>query len=284
MSKFCKHAVLFALFFCLAQPALAQGYAYQDDEYGGPATSFETRLSGVEEQMRALTGQVEKLDYVIQRLEQALTRQQEDANLRLSALEDTTAKMMRAQAAAQQAPPPPAPEPAAAEAPQDEVVVGSFGDLKVRNGEVTGATSNPKVPAIPPKPAGYGLTAQEHYDLAFALLREARYDEAEKIFKKFMEKYPEDRLIENAKYWYAETFYVRGRYKEAILAFVEAYKQNEKGNKAPDSLLKLAMSLGAAGEKDDACKALAGLKQKFPKAPAALRGRAEQERVKLKCS
>ena len=279
------------VFAVLAQPAWAQGYSdsYQDDSYnGGAATGFETRLSGVEEQMRALTGRVEKLDYAVQRMEQALTRQQEDAGLRLTALEDTVAKQQNAVAQIAKA----APETHAQEetpviiedpAPT-QPVEGTFGNLKVRDGAVTGATADPKAPAIPPKPVDYGLTAQEHYDMAFSLLRDARYDDAEKVFKKFVEKYPKDKLIDNAKYWYAETFYVRGRYSDAILAFVEAYKQNEKGNKAPDSLLKLAMALGRIDKKQDACNTLAALKQKFPKAPPSIRDRAEQEKGRLKCS
>ena len=123
-------------------------------------------------------------------------------------------------------------------------VNGTLGALKLQDGQVTGAIDNPQSPPLPATPPDYGLTPQEQYDRAFGLLRQANYDAAEKAFKGFIDKNPNDKLLDNAKYWYAETLYVRGAFYDAAVAFADAYQQNPKGTKAPDSLLKLAMSLG----------------------------------------
>ncbi|HAX91470.1 MAG TPA: tol-pal system protein YbgF [Rhodospirillaceae bacterium] len=265
-----------------AAPTLAQ----DDEEYAPPrpnlaaTTGMETRLSAVEDQLRALTGKVEQVDFGMRRMDMALQKMQADYDMRLTRLESApppTATVMvpqPAQAGAE------GEEPAAVEQP---AVTGTLGGVKVRGDQITGAVANAKAPPLPVKPDDYGLTAQEQYDRAFGLLRQANYEEAEKAFKGFITKYGNDKLIDNAKYWYAETHYVRGKFGDAAIAFADAYQQNPKGTKAPDSLLKMAMSLGSIEKRDDACAALSALKSKYPNAAPTVRARAEQERAKLKC-
>lgn len=270
----------------LALGLMTSGAWAQDDGistpgYGGSgaATHFETRLSSVEDQMRTLTGKVEQVDFVLRRMDQALQRMQGDYDQRLTKLESAPPPAAVAAPAA-------AAGHAAAEAHDEEVIPevnGTLGGMKLRDGKVTGAVANGKAPPLPAKPADYGLTSQELYDRAFGLLRQANYDEAEKSFKVFIDKYPKDKLIDNAKYWFAETYYVRGKFADAAVAFAEAYQQNPKGTKAPDSLLKLAMALAGVEKVPDACGTLDALKAKYPTAPATIKARAEQERSRLKC-
>ena len=54
--------------------------------------------------------------------------------------------------------------------------------------------------------------------------------------------------------------------------------------KAPDSLLKLAMSLDKLGAKDAACASYADLSAKFPNAPGHVKNRADTERRRLGCA
>lgn len=277
-----------ALLAAVVIPALISTAAYAQDGYGymapgsGVGVNYETRLSGIEDQIRALTGKTEQLEYAVRTLDQRMQRFQSDYDTRIQKLE--TAPPPAAVPA-----PAPAPTPAATPAEEEEEPTvepasknGQLGDLKMRNGKVTSATKDTKSPALPAKPEDYGLTAQEQYDRAFSLLKQANYDAAEKAFKAFIEKNPKDAIIDNAKYWYGETFYVRAKFKEAAVAFADAYQQSPKGTKAGDALLKLGMSLGSLGNKDDACTAFASLKKSFPTA-ANLRSRADQERARLKC-
>ena len=153
----------------------------------------------------------------------------------------------------------------------------------MQDGKVTGAVNNPQAPTLPTVPSDYGLTPQEQYERAFTFLRQADYPNAEQAFKSFIDKNPKDKLIDNAKYWYGETLYVRARFDESAVAFADAYQQNPQGTKAPDSLLKLAMSLGALNKNADACVALSELKTKYKDAPATVKSRAEEQRQRLKC-
>ncbi|MFY9287551.1 MAG: tol-pal system protein YbgF [Alphaproteobacteria bacterium] len=240
--------------------------------------NYETRLSTLENEIRAMQGRVEQVEYATRRFEQTLQRLQADYDARLTRIE-------RGQVAAT-APvtsPPPAPSQVSTpEAPAGDVS-GSLGAIKTQDGRVTGAVNNPKVPPLPDTPADYGLTPQEQYERAFDILRKADYAEAEKAFKTFIDKNPKEKLIENAKYWYGETLYVQNKYNEAAVAFVDAYQQNPQGAKAPDCLLKLGLSLSGMNKPQDACTTLSELKTKFPKAAANIRGRADEERAKLKC-
>src|SRR3546814_16167351 len=90
---------------------------------------------------------------------------------------------------------------------------------------------------------------------AFAqqLMSQTRYGEAESAFRQFIERHPDGQLTDNARYWLAETYYVRRQYPEAATAFLEGYQKAPAGSKAPDNLLKLGLSLSALQKKQEAC-------------------------------
>lgn len=236
--------------------------------------NMETRLAAVEDQMRDLTGKVEKYDYGMQKIKKTMKKMQEDYELRLTELEQVPAPLPVL--------PPSTMESNDSQLPQR--VSGTLGGVRIRGGQVTGAIAAPNAPPLPDKPDDYGLTAQEMYDRAFGLLRQADYENAEVAFSNFVDKYPKDSLVNNAKYWYAETYYVRGMFGDAAVAFAEAYQQNPRGPKAPDSLLKLAMSLSGVDKMKDACSTLKALKKKYPKASSTIRGRAKGEWERLSCT
>ena len=291
--KFSRLVLLSCSAFLAVSPALAQNDSYSS---GGGATYNETRLTAQEEQVRALNGRLEQIEFSMRRIEQTLQRMQSDTDSRLTKLESP----QTAAAAASVAPPvaqPAAPpvvqqpmaqqQPAAATPPQPVAAPvdanGTLGALKMQGGKVTGGINKPQSTPLPTTPADYGLTPQEQYERAFNFLRQASYPEAEQAFKSFIDKNPKDKLIDNAKYWYSETLYVRARFDEAAVAFADAYQQNPQGSKAPDSLLKLGMSLGALNKTADACVTLNELKSKYPSAAPTIKSRAEEERSRLKC-
>jgi len=129
-----------------------------------------------------------------------------------------------------------------------------------------------------------GNTPDEQYKYAFDLLRQANYPDAEVALKRFIQLHPDDPLAGNAQYWLGETYYVRGDYTQAAVAFAEGYQRYPNSGKAADNLLKLGMSLGEIGQKDDACKAFAQLARQFPGAPQNVKDRAARERKKLGCA
>jgi tol-pal system protein YbgF len=128
-----------------------------------------------------------------------------------------------------------------------------------------------------------GGSAGEQYNYAFGLLKQANYPAAEEALKAFIDAHPKDPMAGNAQYWLGETYFTRNRFMEAATAFAEGYKRYPKGAKAPDSLLKLGMSLGRANQKQNACVALAQLDRDFPHASASVKERAGAEKKRLAC-
>ncbi|WP_395020510.1 tol-pal system protein YbgF [Dongia sp.] len=129
-----------------------------------------------------------------------------------------------------------------------------------------------------------GNSPQEQYEYATGLLQRGAYPEAGLAFKAFVAQHPKDPLAGNAQYWLGETYYAQSDYKSAAIAFAEGYQKYPKSAKAPDNLLKLGMSLGQTGRKNDACTAFKQLASQFPKASAAIKDRASRAQQRYGCT
>ena len=211
----------------------------------GPlALQDEDRMTRLEDQMRDLNGKVDTLNNAISQLSARLDKLSSDVDMRLTALEHGAA-------------------PAGANAPQ--AAAGKAPAAAAASANAPAATPN------------------DQYEAAFALLRRADYPGAEQALRAFVTQHPKDPLAGNAQYWLGETFYVRKNWKDAAIAFAEGYQKYPRSGKAPDDLLKLAMSLGNLGQKTNACTALARLDHDFPQMPANVRGPATAEKHHLGC-
>jgi tol-pal system protein YbgF len=129
-----------------------------------------------------------------------------------------------------------------------------------------------------------GNSPQEQYEYATGLLQRGAYPEAGVAFKAFVAQHPKDTLAGNAQYWLGETYYAQSDYKGAAIAFAEGYQKYPKSAKAPDNLLKLGMSLGQTGRKNDACTAFKQLASQFPTASAAIKDRASRAQQRYGCA
>lgn len=271
-----RSVLLLVLSLAVTSPVLAQQGAQ------GYGQNYETRLSALEDELRAMNGQVEQLSYAIRRLDQNMQRMQSDYDARLAKLESAPVPAQQSAPDARSAAPSGRQQQGALQ--QNGTTEGTLGALKQRDGQVTGAINAPQAPSLPEVSPTDMMTSQELYEDAFGKLRQADYEGAEKGFQQFIDTYPKDHMIENAKYWHAESLYVRGKFSDAAMGFADAFQQNPQGGKAPDSLLKLAMSLGAMNKNPDACTALAELKAKYPNASGPVKSRAADQRTKLKCN
>ena len=124
---------------------------------------------------------------------------------------------------------------------------------------------------------------QAAYDQAYGFILQQDYNGAEAAFRDYIGRFPQSPLASNAHYWLGQSFYARGLYKPAADAFLRGYKSYRTGQKAPDSLLKVAMSLSRLGQKDMACSALTALDGEFPNAPAQVKHLAQTERDRTGC-
>ena len=283
------------------------------------ALNFEMRVGRIEDQMRTMTGQIEETSYKIEQLRQNLEKLQSDIEFRFSQLEggSNPATPMSSSAAPPRTASAPAPTPpyppqqsslnaplqlrpppgASANSQQLGTPPGTLGVIRVPEGqEVPGApTSNPILGSNSPAAmtpqqtatttasAGAG-NAQDQYNAAFSLLRQARYEDAEQALRGFVQQHPKDTLAPAAQYWLGETFYVRKDYANAAATFADGYEKYPKSPKGPDFLLKLGMSLANAGQKENACRAYQRLDHDYPQASSEIRERSGAEKKRLGCA
>lgn len=126
-------------------------------------------------------------------------------------------------------------------------------------------------------------TPEAQYDFAIDLMKRGQFDQARQAFQEFLSLHPRHNLAGNAQYWLGETYYAQNDFKRAGDAFLTGYTTYASSNKAPDSLLKLGMSLAALGNKDAACTVWGELGSRFPQATPAIVARARSERQKAGC-
>ncbi len=143
-----------------------------------------------------------------------------------------------------------------------------------------GAVANPSLASASASDA----SSKQAYETAYGYLLQQDFAAAETAFDDFLKLYANDPLAGNAQYWLGETFFARGQFKPAAASFLKVSQNYARSAKAPDSLLKLAMSLDKLGAKDAACASYADLSAKFPNAPGHVKTRADTERRRLGCA
>ena len=164
-------------------------------------------------------------------------------------------------------------------APRDEI------DRILNTPPQPGAGPDTQVAAapMPASPAELEQSPKQLYETAYGYLLQRDYGAAEAAFDEFLRRHPNDPLAGNAQYWLGESLFVRGQYRAAAGAFLKGYQTYGKSAKAPESLLKLAMSLQRLGQKDAACSSFNELTSKFPSAPAHVKTTAQTERQRAGC-
>lgn len=257
------------------------------------AARLSVRLSTVEQELRQMTGAVEAINHRFDQINTRLDKLIGDVDFRLSTIEGVMGRTPQAAmgegASGLQSAPSPASVEAVATPPvgqaeptgavdEDGVYVGSTGTLgTISQGAVPAeaASQGGDPQEVTPAPIEVASvlpqgSVQERYKFAFGLLGKMQFDQAETAFQEFLKAHSDDALAGNAHYWLGETYYVRKQYAQAAAAFLEGYKAFPKGNKAPDSLLKLGMSLSGLGKKKEACAAFDQLSQAFSEPSATI--------------
>lgn len=269
-----------------------QGQVYRSDpspvssgpritnENSGP---LEVRLSELEEQMRNLTGRVEKAEFAASKVNERLDKVAADNDFRFGELEKKAAAAPEPSADTSESRPKAAVEgkatsskSAATHDSNPSQKLGSISAKALEHAEEK-TTTKDSVDEDSSK------SVQDQYDDAFSLLRQSKFDEAEVALKKFIADNGKNPLTGNAFFWLGEAYYAQSAYDKAAVQFLKGYKQSTKGSKAPDSLLKLAISLGKLKKKKEACATFTKLANEFPDASSSVTEKAQEEAARLGC-
>ena len=256
------------------------------------------RVQELQEQMRQITGRVEQLVFDLQRIQEQLRIMQEDAGVvqepslqqRADSSSENDNPDSDGGSDANLIPPPGTvggTQTAAIPAPSGDAPL----DLKPNVGQqINLAAVESRDPLLQPNgtPSLGTLTLPESdpetlYNFGYSKLLNGDYVGAETNLRKFVQSYPNHQLAPNGRYWLAETFYARGQFADAVEEFSVSYKSFPASSKAPDSLLKLGLSLARLEEHDAACATLAEVFNRFPEASRSIHIAARDEQARSNC-
>ena len=278
-----------------------------------PATSASQslRIDQIENDLRTLLGQVQNLAFQVQQLTERVRKFSEDTEYRIEQLEsgnrsfnDNTSSTKRTAnnddfelpdygdlSSLEQYPQENTSEPYTqqdgptiiTDLPQGTQSLGTI-PQEALNDDTTTLSAVPEAVTSQPLDDPTGTTgADTLYKTSYSHLLKRRFGAAEAGFTKFLKQHAKHELAGNAQYWLGETYYARGQYKKAAQAFLTGYRDYSKSPKAPDSMLKLGMSLRQLGQTQHACQTFAQIKGRFPKASADVKRLAAREHKRAGC-
>jgi tol-pal system protein YbgF len=298
-SQMFKSSVFAALLLtCVSLPASAQDIA--------------TRILNIENRLRDLTGQMEELNNSLQQLQKQIGNSQQgtaEDQPKLKKLTDAAAADQGVEEIQDMAAAPVKPKkrmiisgaeegiettdlaPGPSTLGSGDNAAGGVGQVLVPQGEQDVAVATPPAEnAVENAAPGDSIeqvaltpatdTPEALYEKNYEILLRRQFGEAEAGFRQFLQKYPDHSLAGSAQYQLGETFYAQANYQEAARNFLQGYKNYPKSRRAPDSLLKLGLSLRKLDQRDQACAALASVSTEFPRAvEAKKRATAELKRA-----
>lgn len=163
---------------------------------------------------------------------------------------------------------------------------------------VTTPTPKPAAPVVKPvDPSAKRLAAvravakpqtddpgDDEYSYGFRLWEAKFQPEAQQQLKLFLTKYPKHPRVSYARNLLGRSYLDEGNPREAASWFLQNYKADPKGDRAPDSLLLLGESMRQLKDTSRACVAIDQFGRDFPKEAAGrLKAQYDATRGGLKC-
>ncbi len=218
-----------------------------------PLADLTQRVDALESQLAALTGQSEQNAYQIRQLQDQVKKLVADAEAR-----------------------------AAAEAPAAPAVAPTL----------PAAGGRPPATAAAEQPAADGIArpstgdeADDGYVYGFRLWQAKRYGEAQTELKTVVDKYPQYRRASFARNLLGRAYLDDNKPALASVAFYDNYQKLPKGERAPDSLYYLGVSLTQLKKPADACKVYEELQDVYGATlSASLKTMVADGRKKAKCT
>jgi tol-pal system protein YbgF len=300
-----------------APPSDVPGETGQAEE--DQAAALVLRINRLEDQLRHANGRIEELENAQRRLEDAFQRFRQDVEFRFgdrSGAAAPTAAPPQAVASAPMAaavPPPvvidgsappkprrsdafdPNAQPNAPGAPQPLGTTPPSAPLARPAPSppagpplALGAAAQPATPAATgPTIAGTGVAMldgpRDQFNAALQAFQGGQFQQAEDGFKAFMTANPGHRMTPDAVFYIGETYFQRGRPREAAEQYLKVTTDYSKSNRAPESMVRLGQTLAALGNKDQACATFAEFGSRYPTATASVKRLADREAAKNHC-
>ncbi|WP_422055534.1 tetratricopeptide repeat protein [Sphingomonas sp.] len=195
----------------------------------GVVSDLTARVSALESQQSALTGQIEQNQYRLRQLEEAFTAYKRSTDARLKALEDGAstvggnAPVTGIGTAPTTTPRPTTPRPTTP--------------------PPTTTAPVPTAPVAGIERPSTGDAAEDTYTYGFRLWQAKQYDKAIVELRSVVQKYPKHRRASYAQNLLGRALLDQNKPALAATAFFENYQKMPNGERAPDSLYYLAQAL-----------------------------------------
>lgn len=136
--------------------------------------------------------------------------------------------------------------------------------------------AQPQTPAARPRATAKTAAQGEQaaYNTALNAARSGRTTEGIRLFRDFLQKYPNGPYAANAEYWIGECLYSQGKYQDALSEFQAVNTSYPGHHKNADALLKAGITMSKMGDKEGAAEKFRTLIANFPNSEAARRARA----------
>jgi len=195
----------------------------------------------LQDELRQLRGQVEELNYNLERLKQDQKQRYLDLDRRIVSLSTS----------------PPVTDETQASSAVNQMIQTSGAST-----QVDGVTA-----------VEQAIVIQETYDpeiekaaykAAFGLIRERQFDASIEALLAFLNDFPQGSLVGNAHYWIGEVHMVQGDISLAIQSFEYVIREFPDNRKIPLALYKAGVAYQNLGDIDKANKLLQRVLQEYP--------------------
>lgn len=250
-----------------------------------PATALlSERMDSLDNAVRGLTGEVEELQFLVNRLSNQLERVTEDFDYRLRALEGNLGPGEGAPVSAY--------GPTTMNESADVMAITPAPAItgNVEEGFLAAPRQDTMAGAGQPRNLGtvstsrLGGSEEADFEIGMQLLRQGDFAGAETMFQNFISQYPDSDQLGESYFWLGESLYVRDLFADAATAYLTSARDFGDSTKAPDSLLKLGMSLAAMGQVDQACGAFNQVSRSYPDASNRVIRNVSREQNANNCS
>ncbi|MEW6324593.1 MAG: tol-pal system protein YbgF [Nitrospirota bacterium] len=205
---------------------------------GTTPVELTSQYDQLQNELRALQGQVEANHHAVGELRQQLDEQ----HFQLSALSAQMQTLQSAMGGAIAGTPPAARAPSAPEGGDEKLVLPG------------------RVPA--PKPGA--VTPVEAYNLAYNDYLRGNYALAIGGFEQFLQQYSSSILVPHALYWLGESNFSNKQYAKAVEVFDQLIQRYPKHEKMPAAMLKNGLAHLEIGDKVQASQVLKRLVANYP--------------------
>jgi tol-pal system protein YbgF len=228
-------------------------------EAGDPlAETLLSRLDALEREQRVLTGEIERLNFENRQLRQTIDQLQRAPVMTPG--EDALVL---------------GPGEINPDDPFGEARAGAVQPLRLPddNGRTSSAGAAPQSAGDP----------DQIFARARTRLLDGDFAGARDGFQAFTTQHGDHPRAGEAWYWLGETHFVNGDLQDAADAYIASLRADQRGERAPDALVRLAASFAGLGQTGRACQLLGSFAREYPNASDDARRRAERERARTGC-